>query len=107
MLVEVVVAMMLLTLVVFGVAGAGLLTSVQLRQAQIRVRSSQAAQQAMEALLSLGYDSISAGSDTVGGFPLTWTVQGTSPKRVVMLVERQTSTYQLRPDTFVTYVSEW
>ena len=61
----------------------------------------------METLLSTGYDSISTGADTVGGFPLTWTVQGTSPKRVIMLVERPTSTYGVRPDTFVTYVSAW
>lgn len=59
-----------------------------------------------EEILADGYASLSSGADTVQGYPMTWTVSGSDPKKLFLYVSVSRSDGTTRPDTFVTYVAK-
>lgn len=65
-----------------------------------------AVHQKTEELLAAGYSDLSSGSDSVDGFDLSWSVQGTEPKKLILVVMPADRWGLARPDTFVTYVME-
>ena len=60
----------------------------------------------METLRSLPPDDLVSDSDTVWGFPISWTVSGTAPKVVVLAVERRSVLGGMTVDTFVTHAAD-
>ena len=85
-LVEVLVALVVLTVGVLALAGA---TAVAVRQvilADVTTERAAALQSVVEMLRARPYDSLSAGSDTVGTFRATWTVSSTQRSTVLSIV---------------------
>ena len=62
-------------------------------------------QQQMEDVLAVGYDSVTAGSATVQGYPLSWTVTGSDPKQITMVMQRENHAGRTVEDTVVMYVA--
>lgn len=56
-------------------------------------------------LRGAGVASLTAGTDTVSSFRLTWKVRAGNPKQITMLAW-SLSSHQAEPDTFVTYVRQ-
>ncbi len=104
-LLEVVVALLVFTIGALAAVQQSLTARQQARAGEIITEAAAAAQYQMETLRSLPYDSVASDSDTVWGFPLSWTVSGTAPKVVVLAVERPTVLGGVTVDTFVTYAA--
>jgi prepilin-type N-terminal cleavage/methylation domain-containing protein len=73
-LVEVVIAILLLAIGVLGMAGTTTHIVRQITLADLMTERSVAFQTTIDRLQSLPYDSVVAGSDSVGIFALRWTV---------------------------------
>jgi len=85
-LIEVLVALVVLTVGVLALAGA---TAVAVRQvvlADVTTERAAALQSVIEGLRARPYDSLTAGSDTVGTFSATWTVSSTKRSKVLSIV---------------------
>lgn len=106
-MVEILVANVLLWGALLGLAGAGVLAATQVRQGKENVKTALVAQEAMEALYAEEADDIMSGSDSIQGTYVTWTVTGTTMKKIVLVVEHTLSNGGIRPDTFVTYLNDW
>jgi len=105
-LVEVIVSIILLTIVVTSLAQASFLAARYLQQGQSDTRMWNAVHFQMESITADGYDALSSGSSAVEGYPMTWAVQGSDPKKVIL--EVTTSRYGTSTrDTFVTYVADF
>ncbi len=106
-LLEVMVAMLIFTIGALAAVQQSLTARQQARAGEFITEAAAVAQYQMETLRSLPYDSLSSGSRTVWGFPLTWTVSvsDTTPKVVVLAVERPTVLGGVTVDTFVTYAA--
>ncbi len=102
-LLEVVVAMLIFTIGALAAVQQSLTARQQARAGEIITEATAAAQYQMETLRSLPYDSLDSASDTVWGFPLTWTVSGAAPKVILLTVERPSVLGGVTVDTFVTY----
>ena len=104
-LLEVMIALLVFTIGALAAVQQSLTARQQARAGEYITEAAAAAQYQMETLRSLPYDSLSSGSDSVWGFPLTWTVSGANPLIAVLTVERPTVLPgQTVVDTFVTYV---
>ena len=106
-LIEVLVSVMILSLAVTGLSGAGILAGTQLRVSRSDMRVYKAAQSQMELLTSMDYDSLTNGSAEVDGYPVVWTVEGSGPKKLTMVIEREGIHREAVADTFVTYLASW
>jgi len=73
-IIEVVVAIVILAVGLLGVAGTTLLVVRQTTLAELSQDRSAALQTTIERLKTLPFDSLTTGSDTVGGFNVDWTV---------------------------------
>ena len=102
---EVLVSLIVFTVGALAAVQQSLMARQQARIGEWVTEAAAAAQYQMEALRSLPFDNLSSGSDSVWGFPLTWTVSGTRPKVVVLAVERPTVLGGSTVDTFVTYAT--
>ena len=103
-LIEVVMAVLIFSMLMGGLVSAGVVASSQLVVSQNDVRVWKAASYQMEKLVAGGHASLASGSSTVYGYSTVWTVTGTDPKKVVLVIDRKTLAGAIRPDTFVTYV---
>ncbi len=106
-IIEVIVALFIFTIVVLGLAASGLVASQTLRSGRSFIASSAVAQSKLDSLTAMGWDSIggASGTDNVQGFPVSWNVLGTNPRRVIVVVQRTAPT-GVFADTFVTYVAQ-
>jgi len=73
-LVEVLVALIILTVGVLGLAGTTALAVRQVTLSDITTERAAALQSVIERLRSMDYDNITAGSDSIGHFAASWTV---------------------------------
>ncbi len=105
-LVELLVAVMILSVALLGLAGAGGVAAQQLHIGRKDMTRWTAAQQQIEELVRTGYDSIATGSSVVQGYPMNWTVTGTNPKKVIFTLERTNLSYQTVKDTTVLYFAD-
>jgi Tfp pilus assembly protein PilV len=105
-LLEVTVAVLILSLVLLGLTSAGVVASAQLRMGREDVTTWTAVHYQMDKLLAQGYDNVTAGTATVHGHDMSWVVQGTNPKKVILVVQVKNSTGAIVPDTFVTYLAD-
>lgn len=105
-MIEVMVAMMMMVLILGGLISAGTVAANQLRVSQTDMRVWKASTHQMETLMAQDFNAVVSGNDVVNGFNVVWTVTGTNPKEIVLVIDRPTSNREIRPDTFVTYVAE-
>ena len=105
-LVEVIMALLIFAIMMVGLTSAGLVASSQLRVGRNDVRIWKAVSYRMETLLAEGYDSLSAGADTIEGYSMVWTVTATDPKKILLVIDRKTLSGDIRPDSFVAYLSD-
>ena len=105
-LVEIIMAVLIFALMMGGLMSAGLVANNQLTTSQNDIRVWKAASYQLEKLIAEGYDSVSSGSGTVQGLSVVWTVTGTAPKKVLLVIDRKTLSGDVRPDSFVTYMAD-
>ncbi len=106
-LVEVMVALTVFTIAVLVLASTGVVAYQTLEHGDDFAHSANIAQTKLDSLTSLGWAALVAqtGSDTVASYPVSWAVQDSNPRRIIMVVERQSYGNTLA-DTFVTYVAQ-
>lgn len=106
-IIEVVVAMMVLTISVLGMAGGAVVATRQLSIAELKTERTIVRQNTLERLRALPFDSVADGSDELGAFSLEWIVtEGGSGSKLITLTTSgpgiQTGTAamapQVRPD---------
>ncbi len=105
-IVELVCALFVFSVALIGLTSAGVIAGGNIRAGAADVRAAMAVRYQMEQLTRQGYDSLTAGSDTVQGLAMSWDVTGTNPKRLILVVQRNDGSGGARPDTFVTYVAD-
>ena len=105
-LVEVIMAVLVFAVLMGGLTSAGLVAANQLRISQTDVRVWKAATYQLEKLIADGYASVASGSDTIQGLNTVWTVSGTDPKKILLVIDRTTLTGAILPDTFLTYIAD-
>lgn len=109
-LVEVLVAITLLSVAMMSLAGAAALGLSQLGKARQDLQYAADVQQVTDSLVGKGWNNVSNGSATIRGRPVSWTVSTLSPnsQRVNVLVTRrgqaqETLTYT---DTVTVYLAK-
>ena len=105
-IVEVLFALLVFSIGTLAAAQHTLAARQQARAGEIVTEAAAAVHYQMETLRSLPYDSLDSDSETVWGFPISWTVSGTAPKVVVLTIERPSVLGGMRVDTFVTHVAD-
>lgn len=108
-LVEVLVAMILLSVAMMSLAGAAALGLSQLGKARQDLEYAADVQQVTDSLVGAGWSNVSNGSGTVRGRPVNWTVTTLSPnsQRVDVMVLRrgQAQTTLTYTDTVTVYLA--
>ena len=105
-IVEVLIALIVFTVGALAAAQHTLVARQQANAGEIITEAAAAAQYQMETLRSLPPDNLVSDSDTVWGFPISWTVSGTAPKVVVLAIERRSVLGGMTVDTFVTHAAD-
>ncbi len=106
-LVELLIGMVILAGVLLSLAAAGTLALHQTSRGRADMQLWAAVQRQVDSLFGARWDSLTTGSGTVQGYPMTWTVSGTNPKRIDLDVERLNWTsHQMVRDTLVFYVAD-
>ena len=85
-LVEVIVALIILTVGVLGLAATTIWVVRQSTLAELTTERSAAVQTVVEQLRASDYASLAAGSDTVGRFDVTWSIVDGNRSKLVTLV---------------------
>ncbi len=85
-IVEVVVAMIILTVGVLGLAGTTMYVVRATTYGDITTERSAALQSVVERLRSVDYDSVVASSDSIGQFAVSWTVTMASRSKLVRII---------------------
>ncbi len=105
-LIEVMIAMVMLTTAMLGLANAaGLAMRTTIRGRQ-DMQLWAAVQWKADSLVSLGWGNVTTGSDTFQGYPMSWTVSGTNPERIDLLVDHASlTTGATIRDTLILYLT--
>ena len=85
-LIEIMVALVILAVGVLGLAGTTALVVRQVTMADVATERSAAHQTVVERLRATTFDSIGAGSDTVGIFTAKWTTEDFGDSKLVHIV---------------------
>ena len=85
-MVEVIVAMVILTVGVLGLAGTTAYIIQQVTLADLMTERSAAFQTVVDRLQSLPYDSVKPGSSTIGVFSATWTTANSGPQNKIVTI---------------------
>jgi len=83
-MIEVIVAMMILTVGVLGLAGTTAYIVRQVTLGDLMTERSAAFQTIIDRLQSLPYDSVASGSTTVGVFAISWTSTNDGPQNKIV-----------------------
>jgi prepilin-type N-terminal cleavage/methylation domain-containing protein len=83
-MIEVIVAMMVLTIGVLGLAGTTAYIVRQTTLGDLMTERSAAFQTVIDRLQSLPYDQVTSGSDVIGVFSITWTSTNDGPQNKVV-----------------------
>ncbi len=103
-LIELMVGMVMLTAALLGLAGAAGLALRSTIQGREDLRLWAAVQWTADSLFSVGAGNVTNGSDVVQGRAVSWTVSGTNPQRIDLLVDRLTTNRQTVQDTVLLYL---
>lgn len=85
-IVEIVVALILLTVGVLGLAGTTIWVVRQTTLGEVTTERTVALQSVIERLRALPYDSVADGSTTEGQFDVAWTVTSESRSKAIQLI---------------------
>jgi len=85
-LVEIMVALIVLTIGVLGLAATTMFTIRQTTLSELTTKRAAALQTVIEELRSVDYDSVRSGSDSVGSFKVSWSVTDGSRSKAVEFV---------------------
>ncbi len=109
-LVEVLIAMSLLTIVMMGLGGAATLGLAQMGKARQDLQYSADVQQVTDSLVAKGWNNVASGSATIRGRSVSWTVTNVNVKsqKVEIVVQRrgQANATMIYPDTVTLYLSD-
>lgn len=109
-LVEVMVALSLLSVVMMSLAGAAALGLSQMTKARQDLQYSADVQQVADSLVGLGWNNVTTGSSNIRGRTVSWAVATLSPnsQKVTVVVERrgQANTTTLYSDTVMLYLAK-
>jgi prepilin-type N-terminal cleavage/methylation domain-containing protein len=105
-LVELLVAVVILTVTLFALAAATGVTARQVDMGREDTDSWMALQTQVETLIQQGYDDLVDGSAEVNGHPIRWTVAAGNPKKVLIMVERWNTNRRIVEDTLLFYLAE-
>jgi prepilin-type N-terminal cleavage/methylation domain-containing protein len=109
-LVEVLTAVVLLSLVVMGLAGAATLGLSQIAKSKQDLQYSADVQQVADSLVSVGWNKVTGYSTSIRGRSVSWTVStiNSSSQLVTMIVQRRglANTSVVYPDTVVLYLAK-
>lgn len=103
-LVEIMVAMVMLTSALLGLAGAAGVALRSTIQGSQDLRLWTAVQWTADSLFSVGAGNVIDGSDVVQGRSVSWTVSGADPLRIELLVDRLNRRAQTVQDTVLLYL---
>jgi prepilin-type N-terminal cleavage/methylation domain-containing protein len=101
---------LLVSVIIIAIGVVGFVTAVGLVSAELRIGKRDTdvamlvADQA-ELIKALPYDSIQPGSRTEGSYQLSWNVEGTDPKKVVLSATFPRQSGGTLADTVVLYIS--
>ena len=106
-LLEVIVAIIVFGIGFLSLTAGSLIASRAMRESQDLAVVSAAAESVLDSLKTRGWTAIGgqSGSKTVRGHALTWTVTGSNPRKVVVVVTRRTWPTP-KSETLVTYVAQ-
>jgi prepilin-type N-terminal cleavage/methylation domain-containing protein len=108
-LIEVLVAMTLLTAVMLSIAGAASLGLAQMGKARQDLQYSADVQQVADSLVSVGWNNVTTGSSSIRGRSVSWTARTLSPtsQQVTLVVSRrgQANTSLVYSDTLMLYLA--
>lgn len=96
-LVEVVVAMMVLTGTLLGMASVATLANRQMVTAEFMMERDAARRMTIEFLRALPYDSVRDGSDVLGGYQMAWTVTPEGPRSKALVIVTTGPGLEVRP----------
>lgn len=86
-LVEVIIAIVILAVGVLGMAGATAYIVRQITLADVMTERAVALQSAVERIQAMDYDSVDAGSDSIGVFQVSWTsVEESAQSKLVTVI---------------------
>lgn len=105
-LLEVLLAVTLLSLVLLGLIAASGVAVRQLQEARTDTHLWSAVQRQLESLVMAGYDSLTADSAVVDGYSMHWTVTGVDPKKLLFRVESTPPFGAAEEDTVVLYLTD-
>ena len=106
-LVEIVVAGMLLSITLLGLSGAAGLAARQTYWAERDMELWAAVQWEVDSLMAVNWGALASGSDSVRGYPMSWTISGTDPKQINLVFGRMSSTTRsMVPDTLAFYIAD-
>lgn len=97
--IEVVVALVILSTVLLGIAATTSTAAKSLTAGQRQVENAAAIQYQAELLLALPFDSLASGSANVQGIPCKWSVTGTNPKSIQLVATVTNGLGDVVPDT--------
>lgn len=106
-LIEVMVALTVFTIAILVLASTGVVAYQTLEHGDDFAHSATIAQTKLDSLTALGWAALGpqTGSDTVASYPVSWVVQDSNPRRIILVVEREAYGNTMA-DTFVTYVAQ-
>lgn len=108
--VEVLVAMCLLSLVLLSLAGGATLALSQMTKARQDLQYSADVQQVGDSLIGVGWNQVTSGSSTIRGRSVAWTVSTLSvnSQKVILVVQRrgQANTSTVYSDTVALYLAK-
>jgi Tfp pilus assembly protein PilV len=106
-LVELVTAVMIFAIAVLGMVQMSVVATQTARGGELQTDMWSVAQMQFEELQNLSFAAINAGTDTFRGYPVAWTVTGTDPKTVSLMVTRPNPVGTQVVDTFVMAIADW
>jgi prepilin-type N-terminal cleavage/methylation domain-containing protein len=109
-LVEVMIAMTLLSVAMMSLAGAAALGLNQMSKARQDLQYSADVQQVADSLVGVGWNRVASGSSTIRGRPVTWTVSTINPgsQKLDIIVQRrgQASITTVYQDTVTLFLAK-
>jgi prepilin-type N-terminal cleavage/methylation domain-containing protein len=109
-LVEVIIAMTLLSVAIMSLAGAAALGLNQMSKARQDLQYSADVQQVADSLVGVGWNRVASGSATVRGRPVSWTVSTINPgsQKLDIIVQRrgQASVTTVYQDTVTLFLAK-
>ncbi len=105
-LVEVVIGIVILAIALLGLAAAGGVAAKQVYLGRTDMARWAALQQQVENLMARGYGNVTDSSAVVQGYQMSWTVSGTNPQKITLVMERTNAAGQTVQDTVVMNISD-